>query len=250
MIETEWSCSCGEGEFESKVAAEAHTQKCFERGRIRSKPRPRKQWIYDTNTELPAEAEAGHSMVSLVKEGDPDAMRDAQEYINAVEKAARSAIRPEALEAPNMGWEAQGPVEKEYVNVIYIDGASPENGSRYALGGVGMYFVDCEEYSLAEPLRGPIQTNNRAEMMAGLQAIRKIEELKGTVTYSNQRFELCTDSEVLMKGLTGLLTTWYRNGWYTSGGNPVMNVDLTVEGNTDVVGGGTHDSRCKEGEGA
>ncbi|MET3961006.1 ribonuclease HI [Marmoricola sp. OAE513] len=61
-------------------------------------------------------------------------------------------------------------------------------------------------------------TNNRMELTAPIMAL---EALKRPVVV-----HLYTDSTYVRNGITTWVTGWARNGWKTSGKQPVKNVDL------------------------
>ncbi|KAJ3009913.1 UNVERIFIED_CONTAM: Ribonuclease H1, partial [Siphonaria sp. JEL0065] len=48
---------------------------------------------------------------------------------------------------------------------IYTDGACGGNGKRNARGGIGVFFGEGDTRNISEPLPGPVQTNNRAELL-------------------------------------------------------------------------------------
>ena len=61
-------------------------------------------------------------------------------------------------------------------------------------------------------------TNNRMELMAAIRALEAIR--KGSTV------RVHTDSQYVKKGITEWIHGWKRNGWRTSGRDPVKNVDL------------------------
>lgn len=61
-------------------------------------------------------------------------------------------------------------------------------------------------------------TNNRMELTA---ALRALESLKKSCTV-----DLTTDSQYLKQGVEQWMAGWKRNGWRTSGRDPVKNRDL------------------------
>lgn len=61
-------------------------------------------------------------------------------------------------------------------------------------------------------------TNNRMELRAALEALRALKR--------PCRVELHTDSQYLRLGITEWVHQWQRNGWRTSGKQPVKNRDL------------------------
>jgi ribonuclease HI len=64
-------------------------------------------------------------------------------------------------------------------------------------------------------------TNNRMELTA---AIRALAALKRPVAVT-----VFTDSQYVLKGISEWITGWKRNGWKTSGRQPVKNADLWQE---------------------
>jgi ribonuclease HI len=64
----------------------------------------------------------------------------------------------------------------------------------------------------------PATTNNRMELTA---VIRALEALKRPVTA-----RIHTDSQYVQKGISEWIHGWKRNGWKTSGKQPVKNADL------------------------
>jgi ribonuclease HI len=63
-------------------------------------------------------------------------------------------------------------------------------------------------------------TNNRMELEAAISALRLMPDtVTGTIN-------LHTDSRYVTDGMTSYLAKWKRNGWKTSGGDPVKNRDL------------------------
>ncbi|KAF2422611.1 ribonuclease H-like protein [Tothia fuscella] len=117
--------------------------------------------------------------------------------------------------------------------LVYCDGACTNNGGQNARSGYG--FVYGPDFAPGHP-RGysvpletsvldgsaEVPTNNRAEMWAVLAALRCKEwELEG---FNN--LVIASDSEYLVKGITEWIRDWARNGWYTSDGSYVKNVDL------------------------
>jgi ribonuclease HI len=65
-------------------------------------------------------------------------------------------------------------------------------------------------------------TNNRMELTA---VIRALEAAKGE-RLNGEEVSVATDSQYVQKGITAWILTWKRNGWRTSGKEPVKNRDL------------------------
>ncbi|MGI5837608.1 MAG: ribonuclease HI [Chloroflexota bacterium] len=66
-------------------------------------------------------------------------------------------------------------------------------------------------------------TNNEMEMTAA------IEGLKVAIAQGAREITVVSDSEYLVKGMTGWVRGWLRNGWKTSRGEPVKNRPLWEE---------------------
>jgi ribonuclease HI len=70
-------------------------------------------------------------------------------------------------------------------------------------------------------------TNNRMELMAVISALEALPPLILEQGPQNpERITLYTDSQYFQKGITQWIHQWKRNGWRTSGKEPVKNRDL------------------------
>ncbi len=76
--------------------------------------------------------------------------------------------------------------------MVYSDGASRGNGTSHAKAGVGVFFGPDDSRNVCEPLPGPVQTNQRAEIMA---AIRSLE-----MVLNHEDVEVRTDSNYVVQG--------------------------------------------------
>ncbi len=65
-------------------------------------------------------------------------------------------------------------------------------------------------------------TNNEMEMMAAVQALKKIRQMPGPVTFY-------TDSTYVIRGITQWVWGWMKKGWKTAEGNEVSNQELWKE---------------------
>jgi ribonuclease HI len=95
---------------------------------------------------------------------------------------------------------------------IFTDGACAGNPGP---GGWGVVVIDGDdrrEFSGGEPQT----TNNRMEMTAALEALKRTS---GAV-------RLHTDSQYVKNGVTEWMKGWKRNGWRTADKKPVKNQDL------------------------
>ena len=98
------------------------------------------------------------------------------------------------------------------------DGACSGNPGPGGWGGL-IIFDDKSELEIGGSEQNT--TNNRMELTA---AIKTLEKLK---TYKlKENFKLRTDSKYVIEGYTKWIINWKRNGWKTSSGKSVQNVDL------------------------
>ena len=98
------------------------------------------------------------------------------------------------------------------------DGACSGNPGPGGWGGL-IVFDDKSELEIGGSEQNT--TNNRMELTA---AIKTLEKLK---TYKlKENFKLRTDSKYVIEGYTKWITNWKRNGWKTSSGKSVQNLDL------------------------
>jgi ribonuclease HI len=99
---------------------------------------------------------------------------------------------------------------------IYTDGACRGNPGPGGWAALLRHGEREKEISGAESET----TNNRMELMA---AIRALESLKRPCEVT-----LMTDSQYVKNGVTEWMKKWKKNGWKTSGREPVKNQDLWV----------------------
>lgn len=64
-------------------------------------------------------------------------------------------------------------------------------------------------------------TNNRMELTAAIKTLEKLKNYK-----LKKDFKLRTDSKYVIEGYTNWINNWKRNGWKTSTGKSVQNLDL------------------------
>ncbi|KAJ1844687.1 Ribonuclease H1, partial [Coemansia sp. RSA 2703] len=93
---------------------------------------------------------------------------------------------------------------------VYTDGAAQGNGRANARGGVGVYFGPNDSRNVSEPLSGPRQTNQRAELTAIIRAMEQTPAEPGNTLH------VMTDSQYSINCLTRWGDTWERNGWRTT----------------------------------
>jgi ribonuclease HI len=102
---------------------------------------------------------------------------------------------------------------------LYTDGACTGNPGP---GGWGAVLVNPSTGQRLE-LSGsdPATTNNRMEMMAVIEGLRRLKR--------PTKVRVLTDSRYVVDGMTSWIHSWRRNGWQTSGKKPVKNRELWEE---------------------
>ena len=98
------------------------------------------------------------------------------------------------------------------------DGACSGNPGPGGWGGL-IIFDDNSELEIGGSEQNT--TNNRMELTA---AIKTLEKLKSYQLKEN--FKLRTDSKYVIEGYTKWIINWKKNGWKTSTGKSVQNLDL------------------------
>ncbi len=102
---------------------------------------------------------------------------------------------------------------------IYCDGACSGNP-----GPGGWAAVLVSKDGVVRVVKGSQDhtTNNRMELKAAIEGLRVVGELKAAIS-------ICTDSAYLKNGITVWIKKWLVNGWKSSAGSPVKNIDLWKE---------------------
>ncbi len=98
------------------------------------------------------------------------------------------------------------------------DGACSGNPGPGGWGGL-IIFEDKSELEIGGS--EPNTTNNRMELTAAIKTLEKLKSYK-----LKENFKLRTDSKYVIEGYTKWITNWKRNGWKTSSGKSVQNLDL------------------------
>jgi ribonuclease HI len=107
---------------------------------------------------------------------------------------------------------------------IYTDGACSGNPGPGGWGALLMYGNTEMELSGYES----DTTNNRMEMMAVIQALKKLKE--------PCKINIHTDSKYVLQGMTEWLPGWKAKGWKTADKKPVKNVDLWQQLEQGIAG--------------
>ena len=98
------------------------------------------------------------------------------------------------------------------------DGACSGNPGNGGWGGL-IIFADGSEIEIGGAEENT--TNNRMELTAAIKTIEKLKNFR-----LKENFKLRTDSKYLIEGYTNWIKNWKKNGWKTSSGKVVQNLDL------------------------
>ena len=98
------------------------------------------------------------------------------------------------------------------------DGACSGNPGNGGWGGL-IIFADGSEIEIGGAAANT--TNNRMELTAAIKTIEKLKDFR-----LKENFKLRTDSKYLIEGYTNWIKNWKKNGWKTSSGKAVQNLDL------------------------
>ncbi len=101
------------------------------------------------------------------------------------------------------------------------DGACSGNPGKGGWGGL-IIFIDGSEIEIGGAEK--MTTNNRMELTAAIKTLEKLKNFK-----LKENFKLRTDSKYLIEGYSSWINNWKKNGWKTSSGKPVQNMDLWKE---------------------
>ena len=98
------------------------------------------------------------------------------------------------------------------------DGACSGNPGPGGWGGL-IIFEDNSELEIGGSEQNT--TNNRMELTAAIKTLEKLKNYK-----LKENFKFRTDSKYVIEGYTKWIINWKRNGWKTSSGKAVQNLDL------------------------
>ena len=100
----------------------------------------------------------------------------------------------------------------------WTDGSQQEGRQGGQFAGYGVWFGLGHPSNPARPPEGQRQTNNQAEIRAVIEGI--------TVVPVGVPLQICSDSGLVVDGITKWMEDWERRGWRTRGGKEVQNKDL------------------------
>lgn len=102
---------------------------------------------------------------------------------------------------------------------IYTDGACSGNPGP---GGYGSIIILDDNYVEELGDRSASTTNNRMELSAVIEALRKVKHLAKSV----DQVDVYTDSVYVIKGITQWVFGWLKNNWKNAEDSEVVNQDL------------------------
>ena len=107
--------------------------------------------------------------------------------------------------------------------VAFCDGSALNNGRQNCRAGYACIFPHCEEWNVAKQLVEERVSNNRAEYMGALEAMKRanVEDPDGS-----RLLYIFSDSMLLIRSMTEWVGAWQQNNWRKSDGKPVQNHDL------------------------
>jgi len=105
---------------------------------------------------------------------------------------------------------------------VFTDGSYKKYNNNKIYCGYGIYFPNRELRDVALPLNMSNCTNQRAELYAIYDALKRIK--KNKLKYD--KLTIYTDSEYSIKCFTVWYRNWELNEWKNSKKEPVMNQDI------------------------
>jgi len=100
---------------------------------------------------------------------------------------------------------------------IYTDGSCIENPGNG--GWAAIIFMNNEKIAITGNKKNT--TNNQMELMAAIEALKKIP--------TGQKVQVYTDSKYVKLGITEWIEKWSQNNWKTSSKQKVKNLELWTE---------------------
>ena len=100
---------------------------------------------------------------------------------------------------------------------IYTDGSCIENPGNG--GWAAIIFMNNKKIAITGNKKNT--TNNQMELMAAIEALKKIP--------TGQKVQIYTDSKYVKLGITEWIEKWSQNNWKTSSKQKVKNLELWTE---------------------
>ncbi|KAJ0404807.1 hypothetical protein P43SY_003483 [Pythium insidiosum] len=107
--------------------------------------------------------------------------------------------------------------------VAFCDGSALQNGRYGCQAGFACIFPHNPSWNVAKKLVEARATNNRAEYLAALEAMKRANTEDPT---GAEPLYIFSDSMLLIRSMTEWVESWRRKNWMKADGSPVMNRDL------------------------
>ena len=126
---------------------------------------------------------------------------------------------------------------EEKIVVVFTDGACKKNGSKSAVGGIGVYWGEAHPGNVSSRVSLPTVTNNICELLAIQTAVEGILVLLSD-EMNDCKYVIASDSKYAIS----CVTTWYpgfiKRGWLSATGTAIKNKDLisSIRERLDVMG--------------
>jgi len=110
---------------------------------------------------------------------------------------------------------------------LYCDGSTKTNPGIGAWAAIlktcGREIIYTKTYELT--------TNNRMELLGIIEPLEKIADSSGWGKEDQVSVHIYSDSRYALDALFKYFNGWVKNGWRTSSGKPVKNIDLLIRAN-------------------
>lgn len=114
--------------------------------------------------------------------------------------------------------------------IVAVDGACRGNGTPSSRASCGVFFGANSVYNKQTVLPSTYATNQKAELMACIIALKRVFEIqRECFEGSLRKVVIKTDSSYLVRGMTDWIFKWKQNGFTNLRGGTVMNTALFKE---------------------
>ncbi|XP_074065674.1 ribonuclease H1-like [Macrotis lagotis] len=107
-------------------------------------------------------------------------------------------------------------------NIVYVKGTCKNNGREGAQGGIGVHWRSEHGLNISDRYSGR-QTNQSASLEA---AIKAVEQAK---VQNKDNIVVCTDSQLVTKGMNEWIDNWKGNDWKTSKNKDVVHREQFIK---------------------
>jgi len=109
--------------------------------------------------------------------------------------------------------------------IVFLDGSSTvyKNNNGIKFGGIGIHIKNMDEYNISIPLIGKEVTNQKAELIACITAIKLCKKIS-----NNNKIILYSDSMYTINCVTKWASEWEKNGWKRKTGE-ILNLKYIKE---------------------